>query len=58
MAVTEVGAKGVRQMVILATIAALTKLMDSAGVSTAGKRPAVVDIYARPAAPPENRQRR
>jgi ankyrin repeat protein len=41
-----------------ATIAALVKLMDSAGVSTAGKRPAVVDIYARPAAPPENRQRR
>jgi ankyrin repeat protein len=35
-----------------ATIDALVKLMASAGVSTDGERPGIVDIYARPATPP------
>lgn len=33
------------------TIEALVKLMDSAGVSTDGERPRMIDIYARPGAP-------
>ena len=36
-----------------ATIAAITALMDGAGVSTAGERPEIVDQYARPAEPPK-----
>ena len=35
------------------TIAAITKLMLAAGLSTEGKRPAIVDQYQRPAAPPK-----
>jgi ankyrin repeat protein len=35
------------------TIEAVTKLMRAAGLSTAGERPKVVDIYERPAAPPK-----
>jgi ankyrin repeat protein len=35
------------------TIAAVTKLMLAAGLSTEGERPKVVDIYARPAEPPK-----
>ena len=34
------------------TIEAVTRLMLAAGLSTAGERPKVVDIYERPAAPP------
>jgi ankyrin repeat protein len=34
------------------TIEALVKLMDSAGVPTDGERPQLIDIYAKPAAPP------
>jgi ankyrin repeat protein len=36
----------------LPTIEAVTKLMRAAGLSTEGERPKVVDIYARPIAPP------
>ena len=36
------------------TIAAITKLMLAAGLSTEGKRPAIVDQYQRPAAPPKS----
>jgi len=36
-----------------ATIEAVTKLMLAAGLSTAGERPAIVDIYEKPAAPPK-----
>jgi ankyrin repeat protein len=35
------------------TIAAVTKLMLAAGLSTEGERPAIVDIYETPAAPPK-----
>jgi hypothetical protein len=35
------------------TIAAVTKLMRAAGLSTEGQRPQVVDIYARPVEPPK-----
>src|SRR6185295_15553368 len=35
------------------TIEAVTKLMLAAGLSTAGERPTVVDIYARPVEPPK-----
>jgi ankyrin repeat protein len=35
------------------TIAAITKLMLAAGLSTEGKRPAIIDQYQRPAAPPK-----
>ena len=35
------------------TIAAITKLMLAAGLSTEGKRPAIVDQYQRSAAPPK-----
>ena len=35
------------------TIAAITKLMLAAGLSTEGKRPVVVDQYQRPATPPK-----
>jgi ankyrin repeat protein len=35
------------------TIEAVTRLMLAAGLSTDGKRPAVVDIYEKPAAPPQ-----
>jgi ankyrin repeat protein len=34
-----------------ATIEVLVRLMESAGVSTDGERPAMIDIYARPAPP-------
>lgn len=34
------------------TIEVLVSLMDSAGVPTDGERPQLIDIYARPAAPP------
>jgi len=37
----------------LPTIEAVTKLMRAAGLSTEGKRPAVVDIYAKPVEPPK-----
>jgi ankyrin repeat protein len=37
----------------LPTIEAITKLMRAAGLSTEGKRPEVVDIYARPVEPPK-----
>jgi ankyrin repeat protein len=40
------------------TIEALVRLMESAGVSTDGERPQMVDIYARPPAPPKNSQPR
>lgn len=33
------------------TIAAVTRLMKAAGLSTEGERPAIVDIYAKPPAP-------
>jgi ankyrin repeat protein len=36
-----------------ATIEAVTNLMLAAGLSTAGERPAVVDIYEKPAEPPK-----
>jgi uncharacterized protein len=35
------------------TIAAVTRLMLAAGLSTDGQRPPVVDIYEKPAAPPQ-----
>jgi uncharacterized protein len=35
------------------TIAAVTRLMLAAGLSTDGQRPAIVDIYEKPAAPPK-----
>jgi ankyrin repeat protein len=35
------------------TIEAVTKLMLAAGLSTAGERPPIVDIYEKPAAPPQ-----
>lgn len=35
------------------TIEAVTKLMLAAGLSTEGQRPAIVDIYEKPAAPPK-----
>jgi ankyrin repeat protein len=35
------------------TIDAITRLMLAAGLSTEGPRPQIVDIYARPAAPPQ-----
>ena len=35
------------------TIDAVTRLMVAAGLSTAGERPPVVDIYAKPAEPPQ-----
>jgi len=35
------------------TIDAVTRLMLAAGLSTAGPRPTVVDIYEKPAAPPQ-----
>jgi uncharacterized protein len=35
------------------TIDAVTRLMLAAGLSTGGQRPAVVDIYEKPAAPPQ-----
>jgi uncharacterized protein len=35
------------------TIEAVTRLMRAAGLSTEGKRPAIVDIYETPAAPPQ-----
>ncbi|WP_428098324.1 ankyrin repeat domain-containing protein [Candidatus Rariloculus sp.] len=38
------------------TIAALVRLMDSAGVPTDGERPQMIDIYAPPPRPPENPQ--
>ncbi|MEO5740552.1 MAG: ankyrin repeat domain-containing protein [Vicinamibacterales bacterium] len=36
-----------------ATIEAVTKLMLAAGLSTEGERPAIVDIYEKPAEPPK-----
>ena len=36
------------------TIAAITKLMLAAGLSTEGKRPAIIDQYQRPATPPRS----
>ena len=39
------------------TIAALVSLMDGAGVPTDGERPAVVDMYAQPAEPPQKPQK-
>jgi uncharacterized protein len=36
-----------------ATINAVTRLMLAAGLSTEGQRPAIVDIYEKPAAPPK-----
>jgi ankyrin repeat protein len=35
------------------TIDAVTRLMVAAGLSTAGERPPIVDIYEKPAAPPQ-----
>jgi hypothetical protein len=35
------------------TIEAVTKLMLAAGLSTEGERPAIVDIYEKPAEPPK-----
>jgi ankyrin repeat protein len=35
------------------TVEAITKLMLAAGLSTEGKRPAIVDQYRKPAAPPK-----
>ena len=37
----------------LPTIDAVTKLMLAAGLSTDGQRPPIVDIYEKPAAPPQ-----
>lgn len=37
-----------------ATIAAITKLMRAAGLSTEGPRPKIIDSYEKPAASPEN----
>ena len=35
------------------TIEAVTRLMVAAGLSTEGERPAIVDIYEKPAEPPQ-----
>ena len=36
------------------TVAAIISLMEGAGVPTDGERPPVIDVYARPAEPPQN----